>query len=110
MRRASRNVGAVGYRFETMLWRHAGEAAWYFLTLPPDVADEIDELTAPDRRGFGSVRVEVTIGATTWSTSVFPDSASRSYVLPVKRDVRRAEAIDAGDRVVVALALAPRPS
>jgi hypothetical protein len=31
------------YDFMAPLWRHAGEAAWYFVTLPHDVADEIDQ-------------------------------------------------------------------
>lgn len=50
-------------------------------------------------RGFGSVRVEATVGGTTWRTSVFPDSRGGSYVLPVKRAVREAEDLDDGDQV-----------
>jgi len=42
------------------------------------------------------VRVEVTIGATTWRTSLFPDSKRQTYVLPVKKDVRRREGLVAG--------------
>ena len=91
------------YRFNAVLWRHPGAAGWHFVTLPPDIADEIDELTAPARRGFGSVRVEVTIGATTWHTSIFPDTKAESYLLPVKRPVRSAEGLVAGDKVDVTL-------
>lgn len=93
------------FRFEAELWRHRGEAAWYFVTLPHDVSDEIAELTEPDRRGFGSVRVTVTIGDTTWHTSLFPDTKAGSYVLPVKKSVRREESIDDGDVVRVRLRL-----
>ena len=93
------------------LWRHEGEAAWYFVTLPHDVADEIADLqeTKPARRGFGSVRVEVTVGDSTWRTSVFPDSKNRSYVLPVKATVRRAEDLDDGDTVALRLVLLDEP-
>lgn len=98
------------YEFRTAVWLHTGEAAWHFLTLPTDVADEIDLLTEADRRGFGSVRVEVTIGASTWRTSIFPDNASESFVLPVKKPVRRAEGIEDGDEVDVVLELVDRPS
>ena len=52
---------------------------------------------------FGAVRVRVTVGATTWSTSVFPDSKQGSYVLPVKKAVRVAEGLDDGDDVEVTL-------
>jgi len=54
--------------------------------------------------GFGSVRVEVTLGTSTWRTSVFPDQA-RGYVLPVKSAVRRREDLGLGDRVGVSLTL-----
>jgi hypothetical protein len=94
-----------GYRFDAELWLHEGEAAWHFLTVPADVSDDIEARTADQHRGFGSVRVRVTIGATTWQTSVFPDSKRGAYVLPVKKDVRRAEGIDAGDTAGVAIEL-----
>jgi hypothetical protein len=94
------------FEFTADLWRYTGEAAWYFVTLPHDVADDIDAITADSRRGFGSVRVEVTLGATTWNTSVFPDAKSESFLLPVKRAVRLAEDIDEGSPVVVRLTLA----
>jgi hypothetical protein len=51
------------------------------------------------------VRVRAAIGATTWTTSVFPDSGSGSYVLPVNKAVRRAEGLDEGDDVQVELDL-----
>ena len=84
------------------LWRHRGDTGWHFVTLPHDVADEIadrvEDPTGPTR-GFGSVRVEVTCRSTTWRTSLFPDASSRSYVLPVKQAVRRAEGLSDGDQV-----------
>ncbi len=93
------------YRFEAELWLHQGEAAWYFVTVPGEVSDDIEARMAGRTRGFGSVRVRVQIGATTWSTSVFPDTKREAYVLPVKQGVRTAERIDAGDRVEVSLSV-----
>ena len=93
------------YEFSADLWRHTGQAAWYFVTLPHDVADDIDEITADSRRGFGSVPVEVTVGSTTWRTSIFPDTRSESFVLPVKKAVRIAEDLADGSAVVVRLGL-----
>lgn len=89
--------------FVADVWRYDGDAAaWYFLTLPLDLADEIRSRAEPV--GFGSVRVTATIGATTWSTSVFPDKVSGSYVLPVKAAVRRAERLSDGSPAQVSLA------
>ena len=55
-------------------------------------------------RGFGSVRVESTIGDVTWRTSVFP-MKDGGYILPVKAEVRRKAGIAAGDEVTVELDL-----
>jgi hypothetical protein len=99
----------MDYRFRAELWVHTGEAAWHFVTLPVDIADEIDELTADTKRGFGSVKVDVTVGSTTWSTSIFPDTSAESYVLPVKKPVRTGEGLHEGDLIDVTLALAELP-
>lgn len=93
------------YRFHAELWRHEGNGAWHFITLPFEEADEIDEHSAGHQRGFGSVRVEVTIGTSTWTTSIFPDTKRKSFVLPVKKAVRGAEGIGDGDVVEVSLRL-----
>ena len=92
-------------RFEGEIWEHHGAAGWHFVTLPHDVSDDIDVRTAPRRSAFGSVRVEVTVGATTWRTSVFPDTRAQAYVLPVRRAVRLAECLSSGDAVTVTLRL-----
>ena len=93
------------HRFTAELWPYEGEAAWWFVTVPGEVGDDVRARTEGLRRGFGSVRVRVTVGGTTWSTSVFPDSRSGSYVLPVKKDVRVREGLEEGDQVAVTLEL-----
>jgi hypothetical protein len=62
------------FTFAARLWEHAGQGAWHFVTLPDDTSDEIADLTAGVSRGFGSVRVRVTVSGTTWQTSLFPDT------------------------------------
>jgi hypothetical protein len=84
----------------SLLWMWKGEAAgrWYFLTVPQEQSDEIRAHAFGSPRGFGSVRVEASIGDVTWRTSVFPLNKG-GYVLPVKADVRRKAGIGAGDAV-----------
>lgn len=92
-------VAGTRFEFETELWRwEARTDSWVFAALPEDVSDEIAELPLPPA-GFGSVKVEVTIGSSRWSTSVFPDAQRKTYVVPIKAAVRRAEGVDVGDRV-----------
>jgi hypothetical protein len=93
--------------FDTDLWiwdARRGES-WTFVTLPSEASEEIRDLTDGPRRGFGSVRVRAAIGGSTWTTSIFPDSTRNAYVLPIKRAVRKAEALDAGDSATVTVEL-----
>lgn len=90
------------WTFSSALWRREARDAWRFVTVSADLTDAL-RLGAGPPRGFGSVRVEATVGGTTWRTSVFPDSRGGSYVLPVKRAVREAEDLDDGDQVTVTL-------
>ena len=89
-------------RFTAELWRWEAQGAWFFVTVPAQESAVIRERPRPPR-GFGSVRVQATIGSTTWSTSVFPDSTRSAYVLPVKKSVRRAEDLEEGDDAAVLL-------
>jgi hypothetical protein len=94
----------VTFEFDAELWLWDARQAdtWTFASLPVEVADEVLDLSGP-RRGFGAVRVEVTIGGSLWRTSIFPDSKLRTYVLPVKKAVRKAEGVGDGDVVHVRL-------
>lgn len=93
--------------FDAPLWAWDARRTetWTFVSLPADASDEIRERAAPTRRGFGAVRVRVTIGRTTWRTSIFPGGGGGPYVLPVKAAVRRAEALDVGESAAVTVEL-----
>lgn len=95
----------VEFEAELWLWQARRPESWTFVTLPADASEEIRELTGGQARGFGSVRVRVTVGGSVWTTSIFPGSAQSGYVLPVKRAVRTAEALDTGDTVSVTVEL-----
>lgn len=90
------------YRLKGKAWRYAGQAAWVFVTLPKRQAGEIRELFAGLARG-ASLPALVTVGKTTWKTSIFSEKASGTYVLPLKADVRKAEGIEDGDTIAYQL-------
>jgi hypothetical protein len=91
----------VDFEAELWIWDARRDDSWTFVSLPAEASQEIRELADGPRRGFGSVRVRVKVGASTWATSIFPDSKSGCYVLPVKRSVRSAEGLAAGDVATV---------
>jgi hypothetical protein len=95
----------VSFAAEVWLWDARRMDAWTFVSLPPDRCEEIREQAHGPRRGFGAVPVRATIGGSTWRTSIFPDSGRGTYVLPVKRAVRKAESLDVGDEARVTIEL-----
>ena len=92
------------YEFTAPLWLWPGEGSWHFVTVPEEISDEITDLTEGRRNGFGSVRVAVTVGASNWRTSVFP-TKDGTYVLPVKKPIRRAEDLIEGSPVATRIEL-----
>jgi hypothetical protein len=89
------------FEFAASLWLYPGADGWHFISVPPEISAEINDITGGRRRGFGSVRVAVTVGGTSWRTSIFPDSKTRTYLLPMKKAVRAAEHLEAGNDVRV---------
>ncbi len=96
-----------GYRtftFTAPVWLYPGDTAqWHFISVPPDTSKLLEERFAGSARGWGSLRVRVTIGATSWDTSVFPDKKRGCYLLPLKADVRKREGIAVGATPAVTL-------
>ena len=80
-------------------------AAWHFIPVTKKVGLEIKKDFGGNSRGFGSLPVEVTIGSSTWNTSIFPDKYSGSYILPLKAQVRKKEDIEAGELVTFTITL-----
>ena len=86
-------MASTRYDFTASLWLWKDDSSWWFVTVPDDVSDDIEEQHGASAGGFGSIKVEVTVGGTTWRTSLFPSSEQRAYVLPMKKAVRTAEGL-----------------
>ncbi len=86
-------VAKNSYKMRSKVWPYPGMAGWRFLTLSKKQGQEIKKRFGTHVRGWGSLPVSVTIGATVWNTSIFPDKKSGSYVLPLKAKIRKAENI-----------------
>lgn len=93
---------SIAFEGEVWLWE-SPKASWHFVSVPKEQSEQIKFFSPQVGKGFGSVPVKVTIGATSWRTSVFPDSKSGCYILPLKKAVRTAEKIDVGSIIRVGL-------
>ncbi|BAL90482.1 hypothetical protein AMIS_52620 [Actinoplanes missouriensis 431] len=96
----------VEFEAELWIWEARRGEGWTFVSLPVEQSELIREVTeGVVRRGFGSLRVRATVGASTWTTSIFPGSGEGAYVLPIKRKIRTAESLEAGDATSVTVEL-----
>lgn len=91
------------YAMKTKVWLYPGMAGWHFVTIPKKTTKDIDYFFSTAKRGWGSLRVTVTVGTTSWKTSIFPDKKSDSYLLPLKAQVRKQESIKEGDSIKLSL-------
>lgn len=87
------------YTMRAKVWLYPGPAAWHFLTLRKKQSAEIKKKFGMMKRGWGSLSVQVTLGKTSWKTSIFPDKKSGAYLLPLKSDIRKKENLHSGDTV-----------
>lgn len=99
---AAERIDSFTFSSEVTRW-NSREDSWFFVHVPVEQSEVIAAIPVPPR-GFGSLRVRVQIGDTTWATSIFPDGDGR-YALPLKRAVRTCEHIEEGDTVEVEIGL-----
>ncbi len=89
--------------FTGELWFWKGPAPWHFVSVPEPDCEDLQATSAFISYGWGMIPVGVRIGATSWSTSLWPKDGG--YVVPVKAHVRRSEGLEVGDLVAVRLTL-----
>lgn len=89
------------FKFKTKLWIYPGPSAWHFLNIPKKESIIIKESFTILKRGFGSIKILAKVKDSEWKTSIFPDSKSGTYLLPIKQAIRIKESLKAGDYVEV---------
>ena len=93
------------YDLTTTLWRWSGGANggdWFFATIDGTVSEALSatalmhRLETGRRAGWGSVKVAVCVGETSWRTSAFP-AKDEGWMVPIKASVRKAEGLIEGE-------------
>ena len=77
----------------------------HFMSVPEELSGEVRAHSMLVRRGFGSVRVEVTHRRNDLADFGSSREGAGGYFLPVKMEVLRKTGIAAGDEVTVELEL-----
>lgn len=99
------SFGRFKFDFNAIVRVYTGPTEWYFANLPVDLSAELSELFADQKRGFGSLPVEVTSGEVKWKTSIFPDKRVGAYMLPLKAEVRKLLGVTTGDQVEITIVI-----
>ncbi len=99
------------YDISTQLSRWSGGANggdWFFASIDSAVGEALSatalmhRLESGRRAGWGSVKVGVTVGETSWRTSAFPSKA-QVWMVPIKAAVRKAEGLVEGEPFTIEL-------
>ena len=93
---SSRGIAKKKFKFRSrvIVWKSGYEegndrGAWRFARVPEDISAKIKEMQKGRlRRGWGAVYARVKVGKSEWTTSVFPDRHSNTYILPLKKQIR----------------------
>jgi hypothetical protein len=93
------------YKLRSKVWLYPGMAGWHFVGIDKKKSAEIKEKHGAYKRGFGSLPVTVTLGKTSWNTSIFPEKKSNTYLLPLKAMVRKKEEVYVDDTITFSITI-----
>ncbi len=92
------------YTMTEKVGRYPSETAtWYLVEIPKKIGQEIYTNFGQFHKGFGSLPVLATIGATAWRTSIFRSKRTNTYMFFLKVAIRKKENIEAGDKITFSI-------
>jgi len=87
----------IKYEFASKVWKYTGPAGWHFISLPKRLAKEIRENLKWQEEGWGRLKAIAKIGKSEWETAIWFDTKMKTYLLPLKAQIRSKEKIAEGD-------------
>lgn len=89
----------IEFSGEIIYWR--GPSPWHFVAVPEKESENLKTISGLVTYGWGVIPVQVRIGHTEFSTSLFPKDSR--YLVPIKVSVQKAENLKVGDTVTLQL-------
>lgn len=93
----------IKYEFSAETWQHTSPGGWYFISLPLHLASEIRTALQSEEEGWGRLKAVAKTGKTEWKTAIWFDTKMNTYLLPLKAEIRKKEAITAGKKIQITL-------
>jgi hypothetical protein len=91
----SRNI-----KISKKVWVWPGNmSAWYFIYVDGKEKEYVDRHGKKSRNGL--IKIDATVGKTTWQTSLLPYKKDNAYLIALKKQVRIKECILEGDIITV---------
>jgi hypothetical protein len=85
------------------VWIYPGVGGWHFINIDKDKAAKIKKVAKTYGAGF--VKIKATLGKTSWTTALFPQTKTGTYLLSIKAAVRKKEDVWAGDNISITIEL-----
>lgn len=97
--------GKIKYDFTAVIWQHNSSGGWYFVTLPIELSNEIRENLQWQEEGWGRMKASAQIATMTWDTAIWYDAKLKSYLLPIKSEVRKKLGLSSNQSVEISILL-----
>jgi hypothetical protein len=86
--------GKIKYEFTAKVWQHATPIGWHFVSLPIDITTEIRKHFKWQEEGWGRIKALAKIGNCQWETAIWFDTKHKTYLLPLRAEIRKKEKIE----------------
>jgi hypothetical protein len=96
-------IRKIHYEFSGEIWQYKGPGGWFFITLPDNLSKEIREALQWQEEGWGRLKVVAKIDSFEWKTAIWFDTRAKSYLLPVKAEIRRKANLETGNKTTVSI-------
>jgi hypothetical protein len=91
----------IKYQFSAKPWKHPAPNGWYFVSLPVEMATEIRENLKWQEEGWGRLKATAKTGNSQWETAIWFDTKQKTYLLPLKADIRKKEKIEMNKEIKI---------
>ena len=93
----------IDYQFSGKLWKDNIPGGWHFVSISIALSNKIRKAHLSSEEGWGRLKVQAVVGKTEWRTSIWYDTKTGGYLLPINGMVRKKEAIVDGSKLKVKL-------
>lgn len=93
----------IKYEFTAKVWQYTAPVGWYFVSLPLELATKIRAHLKSEEEGWGRLNATAKIGSTQWETAIWFDTRHKTYLLPLKAEVRKKEKLETDKSITLCI-------